>query len=101
RIEADVDDLLSASTTDNDDGDRGIVGASTAMRTLFAKLARLEGSLVTVLLTGESGAGKELVARALHEGSAVANGPLVSVNCGALPRELVASELFGHRRGAF
>ncbi len=81
---------------------RGMVGASLNMRQLFAALARLEGSLVTVLVTGESGAGKELVARALHEGSTVATtGPLVTVNCGAIAPELVASELFGHKRGAF
>ncbi len=79
---------------------RGMVGASLAMRRIFATLARLEGSLVTVLVGGESGVGKELVARALHEGS-LANGPLVTVNCGAIPRELVGSELFGHTRGAF
>jgi transcriptional regulator with GAF, ATPase, and Fis domain len=54
-----------------------------------------------VLVEGESGVGKELVARALHDGSPAARGPLVVVNCGAIPRELVASELFGHTRGAF
>jgi DNA-binding NtrC family response regulator len=80
---------------------RGMVGVSAPMRRLFALLARLEGSLATVLVQGESGVGKELVARALHEGSSVAGGPFIAVNCGAIPRELVASELFGHRRGAF
>lgn len=80
---------------------RGVVGESLAMRRLFAMLARLEGSLVGVLIEGESGVGKEVIARALHEGSRVASGPLVTVNCGAIPRELVASELFGHRKGAF
>jgi DNA-binding NtrC family response regulator len=80
---------------------RGLTGASPAMRRLFAALARLEGSLVNVLVEGESGVGKELVARALHEGSRVAAGPLVVVNCGALGRELSQSELFGHRKGAF
>jgi DNA-binding NtrC family response regulator len=80
---------------------RSMIGSSLRMRHLFASLARLEGSLVTVLVTGESGVGKELVARALHEGSAVSAGPLVIVNCGAIPPELVMSELFGHRRGAF
>ncbi len=79
---------------------RGMVGASLAMRRVFATLARLEGSLVTVLVGGESGVGKELVARALHEGS-LAEGPLVNVNCGAIPRDLVGSELFGHTRGSF
>ncbi|HSN99659.1 MAG TPA: sigma-54-dependent Fis family transcriptional regulator, partial [Candidatus Nanopelagicales bacterium] len=80
---------------------RGIVGRSPAMRRLFSILSRLEGSLVPVLIQGESGVGKELIARALHEGSPVGSGPLVTVNCGAVARELVASELFGHRKGAF
>ena len=71
------------------------------MRKLFRTLVRLEGSTATVLLEGESGAGKELVAAAIHRGSALASHELVTVNCGALPRDLVASELFGHRRGAF
>jgi DNA-binding NtrC family response regulator len=76
-------------------------GKSVAMRRLFSILARLESSLVTVLVSGETGTGKELVARALHERSQVAQGPFVSVNCGALDRSLSRSELFGHSRGAF
>ena len=80
---------------------RGMIGVALSMRRLFGALARLEGSLVSVLVTGESGSGKELVSRALHEGSSVASGPLVIVNCGAIAPELVASELFGHKRGAF
>ena len=80
---------------------RGIIGASVAMRKLFTVLARLDGSLVNVLVTGDSGVGKELVAHAIHQGSAVSDGPMVVVNCGAFPRELIASELFGHKRGAF
>jgi DNA-binding NtrC family response regulator len=80
---------------------QGIVGASPPMRQLFGMLARLEGSLVTVLIEGESGVGKELIAGALHARSRVAEGPFIAVNCGAIARELVASELFGHRRGAF
>jgi DNA-binding NtrC family response regulator len=80
---------------------RGIVAISSPMRRLFSALRRLEGSLVTVLVEGESGVGKERVAAALHEGSSVANGPFVSLNCGAFPRELISSELFGHKRGAF
>jgi DNA-binding NtrC family response regulator len=78
-----------------------MAGASDAMQRLFGSIARLDGSLVPILLLGETGVGKELVARALHEGSRVAEGPFVPVNCGALPRELIASTLFGHRRGAF
>ena len=82
-------------------GFRGMVGSSAAMQALFARVARLDGSLLPILLTGETGVGKELVARALHEGSRVADGPFVAVNCGALARELVASTLFGHKKGAF
>jgi DNA-binding NtrC family response regulator len=99
-IEADVESLAS-EVPHAGESYRGIVGRSPAMRRVFAMLERLEGSLVPVLVTGESGTGKELVARALHEGSGVSGGPLVVVNCGALPRDLVASELFGHKRGAF
>ncbi|MBX3223831.1 MAG: sigma 54-dependent Fis family transcriptional regulator [Labilithrix sp.] len=94
-------DTLGAAEPHPEPTYRGMIGASLCMRALFGALTRLEGSLVTVLVTGESGAGKELVARALHEGSSVAGGPLVVVNCGAIAPDLVASELFGHRRGAF
>jgi two-component system, NtrC family, response regulator GlrR len=80
---------------------RGLAGGSAAMRKLFARLTRLEGSLVNVLIEGESGVGKELIASALHQGSALAAETLVTLNCGALPRELIASELFGHKKGAF
>ena len=76
-------------------------GGSRAMRHLFAILTRLEGSRVNVLIEGETGTGKDLVARALHERSPLASGPFVVVNCAALDRNLVRSELFGHRRGAF
>ena len=82
-------------------GFRGMIGGSPAMQALFGKIARLDGSLVPVLLLGETGVGKELVARAIHEGSRVAEGPFVAINCGAIARELVTSMLFGHKRGAF
>ena len=80
---------------------RGIVAGSAAMKSLFAKLRKLEGSLASVLIEGESGVGKELIAQALHHGSVVQNEPMVVINCGAMPGELVASALFGHRKGAF
>ncbi len=80
---------------------RGLLGRSTAMRKLFAVLGRLEGSLVNVLIEGESGVGKELVAAAIHDGSTLAHKPLVVVNCGVVGGELVRSELFGHRKGSF
>lgn len=78
-----------------------MVGGSPPMLEMFQKLDRLQDSLVTVLIEGESGSGKELVARSLHEQSSVAGGPFIAVNCGALERELARSELFGHRKGAF
>ncbi len=80
---------------------RGMAGSASAMLHLFTTISRLDGSLVSTLVLGESGVGKELVARALHEGSRVSSGPLVAINCGAVSRELVASSLFGHSRGAF
>jgi DNA-binding NtrC family response regulator len=99
-IEADARELGGELAYEGDSY-RGLLGQSARMRRLFALLQRLEGSLATVLVEGESGVGKELVARALHEGSSVAAGPLVTLNCGAIPPDLVASELFGHARGAF
>ena len=78
-----------------------LVGDSVAMRTLFAQLDRLARSAATVLVLGESGTGKELIAEAVHEHSARAKKPFVVVDCGAIPPELVESELFGHERGAF
>lgn len=80
---------------------RGLMGRSPAMLELFSKLWRLEGSLVNVLIGGESGVGKELIANAVHQGSALCDAPLVVVNCAALGGDLVRSELFGHRRGSF
>ena len=78
-----------------------LVGSSSAMRQVFGMLSRLESSLVNVLVERESGTGKELVARAIHEHSPAAAGPFVALNCGAMDRSLARSELFGHRRGAF
>jgi len=94
-------DVASLGEAGEETSYRGLLGTSTAMRRLFTILGRLEGSLVSVLVEGESGVGKELIARAIHEGSQVAAGPLVVVNCGAIGRELVLSELFGHAKGAF
>jgi DNA-binding NtrC family response regulator len=78
-----------------------LVGESLAMREVFAVLERVAASEVTVLVEGETGTGKELVARALHEASARRKGPFVAVDCGALPEALLDSELFGHVKGAF
>ncbi|MEO8700496.1 MAG: sigma 54-interacting transcriptional regulator [Kofleriaceae bacterium] len=79
----------------------GLVGRSTAMRRVMAQVAQLATSDASVLVVGESGTGKELVARALHEQGRRASRPLVTVDCGSLAPTLVASELFGHERGAF
>jgi DNA-binding NtrC family response regulator len=78
-----------------------LVGRSEPMRRIFAMLRKVAPTASTVLITGESGTGKELIARALHQSSPRRAGPLVAVNCAALPRELIEAELFGHERGAF
>ncbi|HEY0295563.1 MAG TPA: nitrogen regulation protein NR(I), partial [Bordetella sp.] len=75
--------------------------SSAAMQEVFRAIGRLSQSQVTVMITGESGSGKELVARALHRHSARASGPFVAINTAAIPRDLLESELFGHERGAF
>jgi transcriptional regulator with PAS, ATPase and Fis domain len=79
----------------------GLVGRSEAMLRIFRLVHDLAESESTVLLTGESGTGKELVARALHQHSPRRHGPFVAVNCGAIPGDLLESELFGHVKGAF
>jgi two-component system nitrogen regulation response regulator GlnG len=71
------------------------------MQDVFRAIGRLSQSNVTVMITGESGSGKELVARALHKHSPRANGPFVAINTAAIPKDLLESELFGHERGAF
>lgn len=78
-----------------------MIGRSKAMEGVNDQIARVAIGETTVLLRGESGVGKELVARAIHEQSARAAGPFVTVNCAALPRDLLESELFGHEKGAF
>jgi transcriptional regulator with GAF, ATPase, and Fis domain len=79
----------------------GLVGRSVKMREMFARLERIAVTDATVLVTGDTGTGKELVAEALHESSPRAAGPFVVLDCGAIPPNLVESELFGHERGAF
>jgi two-component system response regulator AtoC len=79
----------------------GLVGRSAAMRAVYRLLEQAGGLDITVLLHGETGTGKELAARAIHAGSTRRERRFVAVNCGALPGELVESELFGHARGAF
>ncbi|MEJ5129127.1 nitrogen regulation protein NR(I) [Comamonas sp. MYb21] len=78
-----------------------MLGQAPAMQDVFRAIGRLSQSNVTVMVTGESGSGKELVARALHKHSPVAGGPFVAINTAAIPKDLLESELFGHERGAF
>ncbi|MCB9557391.1 MAG: sigma 54-dependent Fis family transcriptional regulator [Deltaproteobacteria bacterium] len=78
-----------------------MVGQSALMRELFAKVTKVAASNATVLIEGETGTGKELVAQEIHNQSARRDGPFVVVDCGAIPENLIGSELFGHRRGAF
>jgi two-component system nitrogen regulation response regulator GlnG len=81
-------------------GDR-LIGESPAMQEIFRTIGRLSRSSISVLITGETGSGKEVVARALHQHSPRASGSFVAINTAAIPAELLESELFGHERGAF
>lgn len=83
------------------DPQQEMLGQAPAMQDVFRAIGRLSQSHVTVMITGESGSGKELVARALHKHSPRSQGPFVAINSAAIPKDLLESELFGHERGAF
>ena len=83
------------------EGGSRLIGGSQAMQSLRAQIARLARSMAPIAITGESGAGKELAAREIHAQSSRAAKPFVAVNCGAIPENLMESEFFGHRKGAF
>src|SRR5580704_15163329 len=78
-----------------------IVGRRGSLRPILAQVEAVAGTNTTVLITGETGTGKEVIARAIHEFSSRHNSKLVKVNCAAMPSGLLESELFGHERGAF
>ena len=98
---------LSDKPVKNDNADEteggfdGMLGQCDAMRLLFRRIKKVAPTTATVLVQGESGTGKELVARSLHGNSKRVNGPLISVNCAAIPETLIESELFGHEKGSF
>ncbi|MFZ5442760.1 MAG: sigma-54-dependent transcriptional regulator [Myxococcota bacterium] len=92
---------LRREVADNPPRFAELLGTSPPMQELFRMLHRVADTMTTVLVTGESGVGKELVARALHQESRRRAGPFVAINCGALPENLLESELFGHVKGAF
>ncbi|RZV52540.1 MAG: sigma-54-dependent Fis family transcriptional regulator [Deltaproteobacteria bacterium] len=79
----------------------GVIGRSSRMREVFRQVDRVAGRDISVLIRGDSGTGKELIARAIHENSRRAGGPFVAINCAAIPESLQDSELFGHERGSF
>ncbi|MFQ5995660.1 MAG: sigma-54-dependent transcriptional regulator [Acidiferrobacterales bacterium] len=79
----------------------GIVGRCSSMQDVFTRIQKVAPTDTTVLVMGESGTGKELVARALHEQSRRSDGPIITVNCAAIPESLIETELFGHEKGAF
>lgn len=86
---------------DTDNLEQEMVGSSPQIRNLFSKIRKVAGVSAPVLISGESGTGKELTAHAIHERSKYADGPFITVNCGAIPPSLVQSELFGYEKGAF
>src|SRR6185369_10333089 len=78
-----------------------IIGSCPAMQEVFKKVQKIATTDISVLITGETGTGKELIAREVHRRSARAKGPFVTINCGAIPENLLESELFGHVKGSF
>ena len=93
--------ILKQEVKDHYQLDRTIIGQSPPMQRIYKTLGRIAPSDITVLIYGESGTGKELIARAIHFNSPRLGKPFIALNCAAIPRELLESELFGHERGAF
>ncbi len=93
--------LLGAEPSETVVEDSGLIGSSRAIQKVLSLVGKVAATPSTVLISGESGTGKELLARAIHNASPVASGPFLSINCGAMPENLLESELFGHVKGSF
>lgn len=91
----------SMPTKENDDAVEGMIGSSHVMKSLYARIHKVAPTSATVLVNGETGTGKELVAQAIHKESPRRDNHLISVNCAAIPETLIEAELFGHEKGAF
>lgn len=96
-----IQQRIQQSYPNPEDGFHGIIGKSRSMQEIFRFIERVALSDISILICGESGTGKEVVAHAVHQQSPRKNGPFVVVNCGAIPDNLLESELFGHEKGAF
>ncbi len=101
RLNREVEQLRARADTNDPDAARGLIGQHPAMRELFKLIGKVAPTEASVLIVGESGTGKELVAQAIHRHSPRASGPIIAVNCAAIPANLIESELFGYERGAF
>src|SRR5205085_472000 len=101
KDDADSSEEFLAIEEEADPKFKGIIGRSPALRALLKQVAVVAPTDSTVLIMGETGSGKELIAQAIHDASPRRNGPLIKVNCGAIPENLFESEFFGHARGAF
>jgi len=105
RAPVEIDDATSTVALDSDElpamGFPRIIGKSPALRRVLDMVRVVAATDATVLINGETGTGKELIAEAIHKGSNRSNGPFVKVNCAAIPAGLLESELFGHERGAY
>lgn len=100
-VDADKSQSVTKRLLNKEDFEEGIVGSGEKMQQVLKKVGQVAASEATIMVTGESGTGKELVARCIHRHSHRSEGPFQAVNCGAIPENLIESELFGHEKGAF
>jgi two-component system repressor protein LuxO len=101
RLTEPAPSIVPDASTDDRPGFHHFIGGSPAMRALYEQIQRVAPSKAPVFVTGESGTGKEVCAEAIHACSTRPNGPFIAINCSAIPRELMESEIFGHVKGAF